>query len=155
MRFKFPIFILSTLLILSCNKSKFNGAPVLSMESVSTSVLSVNSILTFTISLTDGPGNVSGAKLYVWKVVPDCTGSQFYDSLYLPSFPEGKDLKADVTVSYANGLYVTDSHGNSYPSLVTPQCNQNDTCYFRFLLKDNAGHLSDTLNSQKIVILYQ
>jgi hypothetical protein len=125
------------------------------MKSVSTSVLSVNSILTFTISLTDGPGNVSGAELYVWKIVPNCKNSQFYDSLYLPSFPEGKDLKAEVNISYANGLNVTDSLGNSYPSILTPQCNENDTCYFRFLLKDNAGHLSDTLNSQKFIILYR
>jgi len=144
------LFITLSLFMISCSKDKFTTVPQIEFKSVNTTVLGSQQIITFTLSLTDKEGDVAGAKLYIQKVAPSyCPASGFIDTTnVLPSdLPTSASLQADILVSYSNG------GNNPGYSDIAPECNENDTCYFRFVLTDKAGHVSDTLNSPTIVII--
>lgn len=150
------IIILSVFLclfIVSCSKDKFTTAPQLQYKSVNTKVLGKNQIIDFTLTMTDKEGDVSGGVVYIKKTVPGCPGSEFLDSTNVPSFPAGNNVKADLNIAYANGVNISDGNGGIIRNILTPQCGRNDTCTFQFILKDNAGHISDTATVDNIVII--
>ncbi len=152
MRIKSLIIVLS-LVIAGCGKNKFTTAPQLQFKSVNTHVLDHNQVIQFKLSLTDKEGDVSGAVMYVTKIVPGCTGSGFVDSTNIPAFPAGADVQADVQVTYANGVNVSDGNGGVIRPILSPQCGKNDTCQFQFVVKDIAGHLSNIAQVDNIVII--
>ena len=59
----------------------------------------------------------------------------------VPPFPTGKNQKGDVVVTF-------DYNG------VSPKCfPRNDTAVFKFVLKDKAQNVSDTVTSPAIIII--
>ena len=135
----FSIFLF--FIICSCTKDKFSSTPSLTFKSVNTTQLHSQQSLVFTLSFTDGEGDFSDtSKIFTQEIVPNCSASNGDQLLTLPPFPTSKNQKGDilVTLSY-----------NDFP----PKCSpQNDTATFRFALKDNAQHVSDTVSSPIIII---
>ena len=134
-----------SLLIISCNKDKFTEAPQLKYKSVNTTELNKGQVLVFKLSFTDGDGDLQDS-LFVEKIEPTCSGSYFKEKYKIPVFPNTKNTEGEIEVSYGYRA------GGDYPSIKEPQCNRNDTCYFRFMLKDKAQHTSDTVQSETIII---
>jgi hypothetical protein len=143
MRYTILIAIFSFIFI-SCNKNKFSTAPQIEYKSVNTNVLDREQILEFTFSFTDAEGDVDS--FFVRQVNPKCNLSNFRDSAPLPTFPATKKFKGDLIVSYSYSL-------PGIQQLQEPQCDFNDTCYFQFYLKDKKGNVSDSANSEQIVII--
>ena len=141
------LIVLISLLIVSCNKNKFTVIPQLKFKSVNTSKLYNGQVIVFKLSFTDGDGDLSDS-MYVEKVSPNCPAGSFQQKYPLPVFPSVKDSQGDLDISFSYGVV------QGYPPLSGPMCGVNDTCYFRFMLKDKAQHTSDTVNSGQI-ILYQ
>ncbi len=133
-----------SLLIISCNKNKFTTAPQLEYKSVNTTELNKGQIIVFKLSFTDGDGDLQDS-LFVEKIEPTCTSSYFKQKYRLPIFPATKNTEGDFEVSFGYGV-------SNYPLIKAPQCNRNDTCYFRFMLKDKAQNTSDTVQSETIII---
>lgn len=138
------IIAIISLLLIACKKDKFSTAPQIKYKSVNTTVLDKFQVLSFTLSFTDLEGDVDS--IYLEKVTPNCMGSNFKDSLRLPVFPSAKKQEGEIFVSYGY-------RADGYPSIQEPVCAFNDTCYFRFSLKDSKGNRSDTTQSDNIVIL--
>lgn len=141
MRHTLLFSILLLLIIWSCNKTKFSSTPSLKFESVNTTELHPQGVLQFKLSFTDAEGDFSDSgSIYVQEIVPNCPNSNG-DQLYtLPVFPATKDQKGDINVSFGYND-------------ISPKCTpQNDTATFRFVLKDDADHLSDTASSPTIII---
>ena len=139
------IFIL---FLFSCNKNKYTTAPQLKYKSVNKKVFSSGDVITFTLSFTDAEGDiVADSSLYVKKVEPKCPASNFDQYYKLPAFPTGKDQSGDITVTYGY-------NAPGYPQqILGPQCNRNDTCVFKFILRDKAKNKSDTVTSETIVLI--
>lgn len=130
------IFIL---LVAGCNKDKFTTAPQLKYKSVNTTVLNRNEDLIFTLSFTDAEGDLTDS-IFIIKYVPGCSASGISAQYRLPEFPTGKNQKGDITITF---------NYNDIP----PKCfPKNDTCVFKFVLRDQAQHVSDTATSQTIII---
>lgn len=129
-----------------CTKDKFSTTPQLTYKSVNTDRLSPKQIIQFSLSFTDAEGDVIDT-MYVQKVSLNCAASNFFQREPIPDFATNKNLKGDILVSYANGII----NDQRYPT-VASKCNFNDTCYFRFMLKDKANNKSDTVRSETIVI---
>jgi hypothetical protein len=139
------LFSMLILLLIGCNKDKFNTKPSLKYKSVNTTLLQPGQIITFTLSFTDAEGDLTDT-LSVIKFDPVCVASRFTDAYPLPEFPTTKNQEGDILVTY--GYNVT-----NYPPIQAPQCfNRNDTCVFKFVLKDKAQNRSDTAVSETIVI---
>lgn len=144
----FSIFLLA--IFISCNKEKYSTTPSLKFESVSTTDLHPGQIITFNLSFTY-KGALTG-NLFVQELVPLCSGNQL-DSINtpynIPSFPPSQNQKGEITVTY--GYNVT-----NYTPISQPQCSpRNDTAIFRFVLKDDAMHVSDTVSSPQVIIYAQ
>lgn len=133
------------LFLFSCNKNKYTTAPQLTYKSVNTKTLSNGQVLSFTLSFTDAEGDLQDS-LYVEKYEPKCANSSFKQKYKIPTFPTSKNQSGEIIVSY--GYNVT-----GYPPILTPQCNRNDTCVFKFVLKDKAQNKSDTVTSETIVLI--
>lgn len=138
------IFII---LLCGCNKNKYTTAPQLTYKSVNTKTLSSGQVLSITLSFTDAEGDLlADSSLYVEKFEPKCKNSGFRQYYRLPSFPTSKNQSGDLTVTYGYNV-------SGFPPILPPQCNRNDTCVFKFVLRDAAKNKSDTAVSETIVII--
>ena len=140
MRNTIIISIILLLFFCGCNKNKYNTVPSLKFKSVNTNLLSNFQVIQFTLSFTDKEGDLTDS-ITVIKTEPKCTNSNFVQPYKLPTFPTTKNISGDLLVSFKY-------------SDVAPQCpGRNDTAVFKFVLKDQAKHVSDTASSPTIVIL--
>ena len=139
------ILAIVSFIFFGCTKETYTTAPVLTYKSVNTTKLLVDQVLKFNLEFSDAEGDVIDT-MFVQKVSLNCAASNFFDRYPMPDFPTTKNLSGEILVSYANGIntpgYIT----------VASRCTYNDTCYFRFMLKDLAGNKSDTVKSDIIVI---
>lgn len=147
MRFVIVAFVVSAFL-LSCNKDKFNTKPALKLDSVNTKVVDKGDALRFNLNVTDLEGDLTDS-MFIYKVVRNCPAGSLKFQYKIPEFPTNKNLDVDIEVGFA---YRNTSLG--LPSIPEPQCPpRNDSCFFRFVIRDKAGNVSDTVNSPEIVIL--
>jgi len=141
--------VLLILVASSCSKNKYSSTPVLKFKSVNTTQLFNHELLIFTLSFTDGSPNfgTSDSSVFVQEIVPSCSQSGFTAYYALPSFPVKKNTSGDIIITYGYNL-------SNYSS-ISPQCQQNDTATFRFVLRDLNKHASDTVSSPPIILYYQ
>jgi hypothetical protein len=143
---KIPILVLAFVFFVSCNKDKFNTKPKLEFKSINTNVLQKNAFVEMNLLAYDAEGDLTDT-LFVMKRTKNCALSFTNEKYKMPTFPLEKDLKAPIRVGYTNGI------GNNYPPIQAPQCNKNDSCIYRFVIKDKAGNVSDTVDSPEFVII--
>ncbi|HEY5407578.1 MAG TPA: hypothetical protein VIJ92_10825 [Ginsengibacter sp.] len=138
------LFLILILITWSCSKNKFSSTPSLKFKSVNTTELHPQGVLNFALTFTDAEGDFSDSgSIYVefmQRMLPNCAVTDNPAIFALPVFPATKNEKGTINVSL--------NYGD-----ITPQCSPlNDTTVFHFVLKDNAGHVSDTASSPTIII---
>ncbi len=139
------VIAILALFFTACSKDKFTSKPQLKFESINTKVLDRGGIISFKIRYTDLEGDLQDS-IYVEKVEPNCPLSGFSSRYKLPDFPTTRNSEGELNISFGYNV-------NNYPLIKAPQCDRNDTCYFRFMLKDKAQNKSDTINSETFVII--
>jgi len=138
------------LLFVSCKKD--TTRPQLSYVSVNTNKVNPNQALIFTLHFTDPTGGADS--LFVKEVVNNCPVDSLVQTLALPDYSAFKGDYGDILVPFGDGV-VFAPDGNPYLPVNTAfTCNENDTAYFRFVLKNDAGEASDTVNSGTIVVVF-
>jgi len=141
------VIALISLVFIGCGKDKFTTVPQLKYESVNTTVLDAGQIIQFKLSFTDAEGDVDS--LFIKKITPRCAATIFKDERSLPAdFKITNGKEGELLVSYGHRV-------SNYPAIGDPLCAFNDTCTFRFVLKDKEKNLSDTMYSETIVIIKQ
>jgi hypothetical protein len=140
----FLSFIIGAVLLTACDKDTFKSRPQLTLKSVSSTTVPANGNLKIILRLSDLEGDIDKSFFFVKKTTTRCTNSNFLDSqLYqIPTdIPRSKFFSGDVVFSF------------TYPFELQPRCNRPDTATFSFWIKDNAGNISDTAITPKIIIL--
>ena len=141
-----PVLIsIFVLFLFSCNKNKYSTTPQLKYKSANKKVFSSGDLIQFTLSFTDAEGDLQDS-LYVEKFEPKCVNSRFKQMYKIPAFPTSKNQSGELTITYGYNV-------SSYPPILPPQCAKNDTCVFKFVLKDKAQNKSDTAVSETIVLI--
>jgi hypothetical protein len=140
MRYTVLFSIILFAILTGCKKDKFGSTPSLKFKSVSSTIIPNGYGIQFTLSFTDGEGDLSDS-IYIEKVEPNCLNSNFGDYYEIPSFPTSKNEQGDILV---NLRYID----------ISPQCQVNDTAVFRFAIRDKANHVSDTVSSPPIIIYH-
>lgn len=132
----------------ACTKDKFNTKPSLTFVSVNTQELRRGQGIIFTMRFTDKEGDIQDT-LFIQKITKNCPQSDFDDARILPpDIPKTNNSEGEILVRYAYGS------GYIYPPIKEPACQGvNDTCVFKFVLKDKAGNVSDTVSSPQIVLI--
>ncbi len=146
---KFPVPVAVLLLILSaglfsCSKDKFKTNPSLEITGYKSKTVGRNDALIINLRFTDKQGDLtSGSFVYIPTrlnarplppLIPD------YDSvkLVVPTFPDHSDGTFQLNLPWLN-VHKSDI--------------ENDTIKMRFVLVDRAGNKSDTVTSDRLVIL--
>jgi hypothetical protein len=150
MKAKILILLVLAVIFNSCNKDKYQDKPQLTLKSVNTSVVNVGSVLTFDIEVTDKQGDIQDT---IWwaKISSSCPANNLTSPVVVPSaVPATKNFKATFDMSFVN-------HGTNLPNIEPSAVGcrtKNDTCTFKFWMKDLANNKSDTLTSPIIVIIH-
>lgn len=150
---KLPFLIASIalcVLIAACSKDKYTTKPKLELKSVSGKDFPSKAVLNFQFTVTDKEGDIQNT-LWVQKVslLSICNDTTSWPGAYqVPDFSSTKNLKVEMDVNYCYNC------GNDSPYPIISGCPQrDDSCYFKFWLKDKAGNVSDTVTSPTIVLL--
>jgi len=149
MKTKLLILLAIPAMFYGCKKDTYTTKPQITIKSMSSNTLSQGNLLTFQISFTDLEGDVQDT-LWVQKVSRTCPtspGAQFTSKNKVPDFTPTSNLKGILEIGYAYNANVP-----GY-STITGCGLKNDTCYFRFCLKDKAKNVSDTINSDNIILI--
>ena len=141
------IIILIGLIFIGCSKESFTTIPQLKFKSVNTNKLFPNQLIQFTLSFTDKEGDLQDS-VFIEKVGAKCPESNLKLKYLLPKLSGSTITGGDLLVTLANGINIS-----GYENLsIAPKCEYNDTCYFRFVLRDKAQNKSDTVKSEMIII---
>lgn len=150
---KILITALSLICVAACKKDQFTTKPQLTFKSVNATSFVQGDQMEFVLDYTDKEGDIQDS-LYFEEVTkdPDCSSNNFKAFYAIPQdVPETKNAKGTIVVRFS--YRVIDPNGQ-IPTYSGPQCQRNDTCYFRFALTDKAKNTSDTVESPQIVLVY-
>lgn len=133
--------------ITACKKSQYTTSPQLTFKSVNATTISRGQLLSFKIDVTDKEGDIQDT-IWIQKISYTCPDQGSYLSPQaVPKFTPIRDLKGEFDITYLYG-----GINQGYPTV--SGCSQkNDSCYFRFWLKDKAQNVSDTISSPTILLL--
>ncbi len=149
MKTKLLILFTITALLYGCKKDTYTTKPQISIKSISRTTLSQGDLLIFSLAFTDLEGDIQDT-LWVQKISRTCPatpGAQFISKNKVPDFSPTSNLKGILEIGYS---YNANTPGYSTIS----GCGlKNDTCYFKFWLKDKGKNFSDTIVSDNIVLL--
>lgn len=149
MKTKLLILMAIPLAFYACKKDTYTTKPQISIKEINKKVLTPGDLLLFQVQFTDAEGDIQDT-LWIQKVsrvCPTTPGAQFVTKYKVPDFTPIKNIKGVLEV----GFGYNSSNGN-YSSIAG--CGiRNDTCYFKFWLKDKANNISDTISTENIVLL--
>ncbi len=139
--------------LISCDKDKFETKPKLTFKSVNATTITKGGDLKFELTATDKEGDLTDS-LFVIRLNRNCTKKDTTKFQYiLPKFPTSGNLEIPIQVNYSY-----QSQGSNYPP-ITPSFSctsgspRNDSCTFKFIIRDKAGNVSDSVLSPEIVLL--
>ena len=128
-----------------CDKDKFKTQPQIEIQSYNTNVLSPGASLVIDLKFTDKEGDLNGGKF-----------------VYIPRRLNRRPIPADrVLDSVITAIPEFPANDQGFFQLRLEWRNlqrspvENDSIFFRFVVVDRAGNKSDTVNSDRIVILRQ
>lgn len=142
------IAIISVLLIFTaCNKDKFQSKPTLKLKSVGSTSISQGENFVATLEYTDKEGDVDSI-LYVIRERLNVRGQRTVSDDYdVPEFPNKSKGEIQVTLEYSIRLT------QGFTAIQLPGgLKQNDTMNIKFVLKDRAKNLSDTVVVSNVII---
>jgi hypothetical protein len=133
--------------LIGCSKDSFTTKPQLKFKKVNTNVLKRGESMTFTLEVTDAEGDIQDT-IWVQEVVKNCSSGGGKAPYRMPDFPATKNLRGDIQVCYSYGINL------ECPDIFEPKCpTRNDTATYRFWIQDKARNVSDTVSSDRVVIL--
>ena len=135
-------------LYFGCKKDTYTTKPQISVKSINKTKLNLGDVLIFQINFTDLEGDVQDT-LWVQKVSRVChstPGVDFLSTNRVPNFDPISNLKGIFEIGFTYGVSGEYKTINGCP-------NKNDTCYFKFWMKDKANNKSDTITTENIVLL--
>jgi hypothetical protein len=141
------------IVLIACNKDKYQTKPQISLKSVSSDVVPNGGDLNVALSYTDKEGDISDT-LTILKirlnqtVVPTLRDTIQYK---IPDFPNYDKGEIDIDMNYQNDLVSAATPPPIQGS--NPSVPQPDTLLLKFWIRDKGGHTSDTVTTGKIVVI--
>lgn len=149
--------VLTAILVAGCSKDKFNTRPSLKFKSISTYDVAQRGLFEIKLEYTDAEGDISvdNNSFVIRRSVPRCVADTTVDSYRLPTVPQVSNASGEIVIRFANNT--VDFVDNGYAIYNKTSCNGNtgrpDTTTFRFFLTDKAGNKSDTVTTDRPVII--
>ena len=136
-------------ILFACSKNTYNTKPTLLIKSLDKKFVKFDESLSIQLQVTDKEGDVTDS-LFLRKIFLNKKKTPLLanDSLHfkIPDAPNYSDGVVQVDLAYNNYL-ITAINPNGPGSVI-----YNDTIIFKFVLKDKANNVSDTVTTEPIVI---
>ena len=141
-----------TVIVLACNKDKFQTKPSISIKSINTDKVPLNGSFVITLECTDKEGDVQDSVIIIKQRLNKKVVSTVRDTLRykFPVFPTNTRTEVVATLGYQDILSA------AAPPFIpgsNPPTRELDTLILRLAVRDNAGHTSDTISSQRIYVV--
>ena len=154
---RIPNSLLLTLIVVSgvsfiiagCTKDKYTTKPQLTFKSVNSYNVERGDLIVFNIEFRDKEGDVSDT-LYIQNRTANCPTSDYAApaAYKVPDFPTSSNIKGQLQIVFENG---TNNTGNVI--YTGNRCSKPDTTIFYFWIKDKKNNVSDTIRTDKPVII--
>ncbi len=141
------ILIISAILLTACDKNNFETRPQLKIKSINGNVVPIGGTLIVRLEYTDKQGDLGRDTLVSIRNRlnrrPLPGGRISVDTIFniIPDFPDKN--RGELEVKFESATYLRQSD------------IENDTILFKFIAKDRGGNTSDTVSTERIVILRQ
>jgi hypothetical protein len=143
---KFFLITVILIVVIACNKDKFQTKPQITIKSYSSKVLGVGANLEVRMNYTDKEGDIGKGDFYAVRI-------RLNSRLLSPVDNDKADTlryKIPEMTSPADKGELLMALGYDF---LKESNTENDTLVFKIAIKDLAGHASDTLTTDKLVIL--
>lgn len=137
--------------IVACNKDKFQTKPQIRIKEYNSKEIPLNAPLVITLEVTDKEGDVDDSlfvirqRLNIKNTAPVATYK--FD---VPAFPDKATAEFQISFPFATSL-VAGLNRIPIPN-TDPRKFETDTLLFKFVVKDKAGNISDTVTSDRIYV---
>lgn len=139
---RFFLLCLILVVIVSCDKDKFETVPQISIKSTTGLQIPASGALKVTLEVTDKEGDVDDS-LYIFRERLNQRGvSRRLLPYKIPEFPDKPSVEVEIVLDYATELTLALSALN-VPGAVPPK-REIDTLRLKFIVKDKEGNWSDT-----------
>ena len=138
------LVIVATVVLLACNKDKFQTKPTIELKSISSDEVPPGGITTIRLKYTDKEGDLGDGTLTYIRIrtngtpIPDPNNNDKVDTVRtpIPEFPPEDRGEIDLKLDY---------------NFLNEDPGRNDTMFFKLSVLDQAGNSSDTLTTSLIV----
>lgn len=147
----FIFLFVAAIAAVACNKDKFQTAPQITIKSVNTKEVPYNGTLVVNLQYTDKEGDVSDS-LFVLRERLNKKGP-FKAAILpndIPTFPNTS--KGEIQVSFAFQTALTAGISSIRIPGTNPSRYEPDTMVLKFVVRDKAGHASDTAVLNDIIV---
>ncbi|HSC52328.1 MAG TPA: hypothetical protein VLC98_01815 [Phnomibacter sp.] len=104
-------------------------------------------LISFQIEFTDKEGDLTDT-IFIQSITTRCAQSNRTLAYAVPVFPTANNIKGEFEINFVNGQFVP-----GYVALPGPACGIPDTTMFYFWIKDEAKNVSDTIHTDKPLII--
>jgi hypothetical protein len=134
-----------TVLLIACDKDKFQTKPKIEIKSLSTKEIPApNGVMTLRLEFTDKEGDLGNGGLTYIRIrtnstpIPNPGNNDKIDTIrtFIPNFPAKNKGELDITFDY---------------NFLDEDPGRNDSMYFKISVQDLAGNNSDTISTPIIV----
>lgn len=131
----------------ACSKDNYTTKPQLKFLKADNYTVPRGGLITFRIEFTDKEGDLSDS-IFIRAVTTRCPQSNRLLKYPVPAFPLTQNIKGEFEINFVNGQFVP-----GYVALPGPACGRPDTTTFFFWVKDKAQNVSDTVKTDKPIII--
>jgi hypothetical protein len=143
---KASIVVLLVVMV-GCGKEKFTSSPQLTFRKAENYEVSRGGLIRMYLEVTDAEGDLTDT-LFIETTTTRCAQSNRKLSYQIPPFNTSLNTKAELEISFVNGQFVP-----GFVALPGPACGRPDTTTFKFWIKDQAQNVSDTVQTDKPIII--
>lgn len=145
--FSLTVFCFGLLVAAGCGKDQFTTAPQLEFKEAENYTVPRGGLIKFTLQVTDKEGDLTDS-IFIATKTTRCTPSNRQLRYLMPAFPITANSKAEIEITFVNGQFVP-----GYVALPGPACGRPDTTTFYFWIRDKAKNVSDTVQTDKPIII--
>ena len=136
--------------LLACSKDKYENKPNIKIKSIDPTQAALNQSMSIRLEFTDKQGDLDTVWVKKERVnTVQVATNPLLLAYQLPDFPEKTKGEIQLTLDYNTALITAVSPRNQQGA---PNNKEPDTLILKFIVKDKAGNISDTIASDKVVI---
>jgi hypothetical protein len=151
---KFFLFVLTAFVVtvIACNKDKFMTKPTIRIKSLNTEFVPLNGSLIITLECTDKEGDVQDSVIIIKRRLNKKVVATVRDTLRykFPLFPLTQRTEVIATLDYQSILSALNP---PFIPGTNPPRRELDTLILKLAVRDKAGHTSDTITSNRIIVV--